>query len=75
MLKKPKFFKFSRYFNKKFEIYKVFHPQQEAQQLTRLLLRFYAVIFGNLKQNKHFFLKLTQCTGSQQISSIFKASP
>ena len=40
-------------FGKKFEIYKIFHPQTGNR---RLLLRFYVTIFSIFKQNKPIFL-------------------
>ena len=39
-------------FGKKFEIYKIFHPQTGN---TRLLLRFYVTTFSILKQKKQKF--------------------
>ena len=52
LLKNHVFWKKTALFHKKYEIYKIFHPQTGN---TRLLLRFYVTIFSIFKQNKQKF--------------------
>jgi len=62
LLKNHVFWKKRALFHKKFEIYKIFHPQTGN---ARLLLRFYVTIFSNFKQNKQNFSRLHALCGKK----------